>query len=115
MRSLDDDGSKGSSSPSVAAVGVVCALYVPYFSRSCWSHVENAVDAQLFQKPPIFGVCTAPDEKVVQDARRSLVVAAGAAHRALPVPCPLRLATGARSGAECGGFFSKRFLFPFFS
>lgn len=117
MRSLDDGESKGSSTLSAAAVCVLCALSTLCLSRSRRSHVEDAVDAELFEKPPIFGVYSAPDEKVFQDTRGSLVVAARAAHRALPVlPCPLgvlsptcwAIARGAAPRTEA--FFRNRFL-----
>lgn len=63
----------------------------PRLSRSRWSHIENTVDAQLFEKPPIFGVNATPDEEVLQDTGGPLVVAARAAHRALR-SSPVRLA-----------------------
>lgn len=104
-----------------SAVCVLCALSLSTLlrlSRSRWSHVEDAVDAELFEKPPILGVYPAPDEQVVQHTRGSLVVAARAAHRAPRVlACPLDsgCAEGARknlrAGRFGGGFFSKPCFF----
>lgn len=63
-------------------------LLSAYLSRSSGSHVENAVDPELLEKTLVLRVHAASDVQMLEDTRRSLVVAAGPTHNLRSFPHP---------------------------
>lgn len=66
-------------------------------SRSGRGDIENAVDPELLEEPPVLRVHSAPNKQVLKDASWPLVIA-GAAHN-LPAHTA-RLCTPVRSSCE---------------